>query len=658
MDPILLGSAFDAQWKELKKSICSNEHIGATMSGHNDRRLQIGLLVFSAAILCGGLAYLSLRAKGTEEKESYLNVTITGKNGASRLLNYSELEGLPLTSGNAAFENRMGNWDESAAYEGVLLSRFVEEAGGMAPGDVLRVTSTDGYVQEYSYYNVYPDSDQRSIQGDLILALSMDGKRIPDWLEGPRTVFLPEDGKFSNEDAKYTSALGQGYFLNPSAGGRMARNVWRIDVLAGPTSGQEWVLALLGSQIKNLSRTEFGTLSFDARTNLTDSEGKAWSGIALWRLLALVDGGEMRGENSFNQSYADSGYEIRLMGERSVSLESNEVAGNDAIIVADSLNGQALIDLPALASSNWSLAGLAKAELLPLWVLEVQGTQSRSLYLGDLCALQQVRGRAGFLKTTGAIVGPYDLVGVPLLTVLQQAGDLPGNYSVEVTAVDGYAMMLTQAEVEGRVNTYDAQGQSTGIGSLTSILFYEQNGSRDFSGRPLRLAFLGQGDTITDSHYWVKEVAKLTVKMPVKDWSVMLSGISEYVLNRTTFESGATCVEHRTALNVTIKGETHLYEGLPLWIILSIVDGKDDPEGHFLFNDDLARNGYQVRVVASDGFAATVNSTMLWRNDEIVLAYLRDGSVLTDEWPLRLVGNGLTSKQMVKNIARIEMVIQ
>ncbi len=628
------------------------------MSGHNNRKLQIGLVVFSAAILCGGLAYLSLRAKGTEEKETYLNVTITGKNGASRLVNYSELEGLPLTSGNAAFENRMGNWDEPAAYEGVLLSTLVGEAGGMAPGDVLRVTSTDGYVQEYSYYNVYPDSDLRSIQGDLILALSMDGKRIPDWVEGPRTVFLPEDGKFSNEDAKYTSALGQGYFLNPSAGGRMARNVWRIDVMAGPTSGQEWVLALVGSQIKNLSRTEFGTSSFDARTNLTDSEGKTWSGIGLWRLLALVDGGERRGENSFNLSYAQSGYEIRLTGKGYLSLESSQVAGNDAIIVADSLDGQALVDLPALASSNWSVPGLARAELFPLWVLTVQGAESTRLYLSEVTALERVRGRAGYLKTTGAIVGPYDVVGVPLLTLLRQAGDLPENYSVEVRAVDDYAMMLTQAEVEGKVNVYDAQGQSIGIGSLMSILLFEQNGSREFSGRPLRLAFVGQGDAITDSHYWVKEVVALTIKRPVKDWSVALSGISEYVLNRTTFESAATCVKHRTALNITIKGETHLYEGLPLWIIISIVDGKDDPEGHFLFDDDLARKGYQVRVVASDGFAATVNSTVLWRNDKIMLAYLEDGAVLTDGWPLRLVGNELTSKQMVKNIARIEMVLQ
>jgi len=628
------------------------------MSGHESRKLQIGLIVFAAAILCGGLAYLSLRGKGTNGKETYPNLTITGKNGVTHVLRYSQLEGLPSVSGNATFENRMGNWDEPANYEGVLLSRLVEEAGGMAAGDVLRVTSTDGYVQEYSYYNVYPDSDLHSIQGDLILALLMDGKSVPDWVEGPRTVFLPGDGKFGNEDARYTSALGQGYFLNPSAGGRMARNVWRIDILAGPTSGHEWVLSLVGSQTKNLSRTEFGTLSFDARANITDSQGKVWSGIALWRLLALVDGGERRGGDSFNLSYAQSGYEIRLTGESSLSLGSNQVASSDAIIVADSLDGHSLDDFPALASSNWSLAGLARAELLPLWVLSVEGARSSTLHLGEVRALEQVRGRGGYLKTTGAIVGPYDLVGVPLLTVLRQAGDLPGNYSVEVRAVDGYAMMLTQDEVEGTVNVYDAQGQRTGMGSLTSILYYEEDGNRQFSGMPLRLAFVGQGDAITDSHYWVKEVAKLTVIKPVKDWSVTLSGKSQYVLNRTAFESAATCVKHRTALNITMKGETHLYEGVPLWVIISIVDGKDDPEGHYLFDDDLARKGYEVRIVASDGFAATVNSTMLWRNDGIMLAYLKDGDVLTDEWPLRLVGNDLTSKQMVKNMARIEMVLQ
>ncbi len=627
------------------------------MPALESRKVEIGLLVFAAAVLCTGLAYLGFRARGTSETGTYPNVTITGKDGVTRVLRYSDLEALASVSGVVAFENRVGNWDAPATYEGVLVSRLVEEVGGMAPGDILRVSSTDGYLQEYSYFNVYPDSDLHSLQGHLILALSKDGTRIPGWEEGPRMVFLPDDGEFSNEDARYTSAAGQGYFLNPSAGGRMVRNVWRIDVLPGPAFGHEWFLWLAGSQTKNLSRTEFGTLCFDARVNVTDPQGRAWSGIALWRLLALIDGGKRRGEDSFNLSYAESGYEIRLTGEGSVSLESGRVAKNDAIVVADCMDGQPLAGPPVLACPDWVLADLARAELLPLWVLSVKGVTSRTLYFGEVTALEQVRGRGGYLKTTGAVVGPYELVGVPLLTVLRQAGDLPENYSVEVTGSDGYVMTLSRSEVEGKVRVYDVRGQSMGIGSLTSILYYEEDGSRRFSGMPLRLAFVGQGDAITDGHYWVKQVVGLRVVRPVKDWTVVLSGKSEYVLNRTTFQSAATCTKHRTALNVTIKGETHLYEGLPLWIIISIVDGKDDPEGHYLFDDDLARRGYEVRIVASDGFTATVNSTMLWRNDKIILAYLKDGDILTDEWPLRLVGEGLSSKQMVKNIARIEMVL-
>ena len=623
----------------------------------NGGKLQWILILSSIAILSGVIMYPYLTG-GNEEEGSYANVTILGKDGTRMVMKYKDLKDMPSVTGKVKFENRLGNWGQVETFEGVLMSDLVEKAGGISPGDILRVTSTDGYYQDYDYHNIYPDSDWHDMQGNLILAYSSEGKEIPYWVEGPRTVFLPSDEEFSNEDAKRTSGLGQGYFLNPSAGGRMVRNSWKLEVMHFREPEDEWCLSLMGSLLKNLSRTEFEVMASDFRENVTDVQGRVWSGIPVWRLLGLVDGGPMRGENSYNLTYATSGYEVKFTGNQVYSLDSREAVGNASIIVADMLDGEVPDDGPVLVFPSMSVTGLVQAEFFPLWKVRVEGTESRELFLSEVMDLGEITGIAGYLKTTGAVRGPYEIVGVPLLSVIKEACEILGNYSIEVEAIDGYTMMLSQDEVEGRVDVYDDQGNKVGTGGVTSILYYEQDGSRDFSGMPLRMAYMGGGGQITDGHYWVKQVARLTVKKAVTDWSIELSGKLNYVLNRTTFVSAATCEAHRVGINITSKGETHRYEGLPLWVIISIIDGKVDTEGHYLFDDDLAREGYEVRISASDGFSTTLNSSMIWRNDGIILAHLMDGEVLPEgKWPLKLVGEGLSGKDRIGNIAKIELVL-
>ncbi len=617
----------------------------------------MALILCSVLILVLGLWFLRLQGK-QNAKGSYPNLTLVGKEGDELVLDYSSLKSLSSTSGRVRSQNKLGNWGNTEAFRGVPMEVLVEMVGGMNPGDELRVTSHDGYYQDYTYYNVYPDLDLLSIQGQFIMACVSDEEEIPKWSHGPRTIFLAPDEEFSNTDAMYTSGIGQGYFSNPSAGGRSVRNAWKVEVRPGRSPGEEWVLSMIGSTSKNLSRTEFETLGHGLRRNVTDPQGNLWEGVPLWRLLGLIDGDPRRGDDSFNNSYAQLGYEVRLQGNSEFSLRSQEVAQNDAMVVADRLNGSSLAQHPALASPDWSVEGLHRLQFFPLWVVRVEGEEIRELFYSELLNLGSVRGYGGYLKTTGAVVGPYDANGIPLLSVLQVAGDIPQNFSLEIRAVDGYTITLTEEQVRGQVDVYDLAGNKVGFGGVTAVLIYEQNGSRDFSGQPFRLAYLGEGDDfVTDSHFWTKEVIGLRIKKAIKDWTVELVGLTRYLLNRTTFESAATCERHRAAVNLTSRNVTSLYEGLPLWVAISIIDGKEDPEGHYFFNDDLAREGYQVLITASDGFTATIESSLVWRNDRIILAHLKDGEVLEDGWPLRVVGEGLTSKQSIKGVSRIELVL-
>ncbi len=60
------------------------------------------------------------------------------------------------------------------------------------------------------------------------------------------------------------------------------------------------------------------------------------------------------------------------------------------------------------------------------------------------------------------------------------------------------------------------------------------------------------------------------------------------------------------------------------------MDGGDSAAGHYRFNDSLARKGYKVLVISKDGFAAELESSLIARNDEIILAYKKNGKYLSE----------------------------
>ena len=78
-----------------------------------------------------------------------------------------------------------------------------------------------------------------------------------------------------------------------------------------------------------------------------------------------------------------------------------------------------------------------------------------------------------------------------------------------------------------------------------------------------------------------------------------------------------------------------------------------------MFNDDLAAQGYTVRLVAVDGTTVDIDSKLMARNDDVVLAYVKNGQELPmdSEGPLRLVGSALPSRRdSLKQIVEIQLV--
>lgn len=162
-----------------------------------------------------------------ESKEPKIKVI---SQDTEREFSLGELSLLPSMEASSSFKNQFGNLRGQGLYVGVPVSVLLDYVGGIDPGQILTVTCSDGYSQDFSYDNVYPSPEWAELQGTMLIAFGKDGAVPPDWQEGPRLVFAPPDGVYSNDDCALTSCPGQGWHIYKSAGGRWARFVSEIEV--------------------------------------------------------------------------------------------------------------------------------------------------------------------------------------------------------------------------------------------------------------------------------------------------------------------------------------------------------------------------------------------------------------------------------------------
>jgi 3',5'-cyclic AMP phosphodiesterase CpdA len=146
-------------------------------------------------------------------------------------LSLTDLIGMDTVESWSSFQNQFDNWRGYGYYLGVKISDLVGLVGEMGVSDIVRVTAFDGYSQDFSYDNVYPNASWYDAQGDMVLAFGLNGTNVLDWEDGMRLVMLPADEAFSNDDCLTTSAPGMGYHVYPSAGARWVRFVSFIEVI-------------------------------------------------------------------------------------------------------------------------------------------------------------------------------------------------------------------------------------------------------------------------------------------------------------------------------------------------------------------------------------------------------------------------------------------
>jgi DMSO/TMAO reductase YedYZ molybdopterin-dependent catalytic subunit len=464
---------------------------------------------------------------GCTSEEKVPPLSVVGITGDLYEFSLKSITNLPSVSGQSSYENSFGNIGGSGEYKGVKISSIAEEVGGIQQGDLLRVISTDGYSQIFTYDNIHPPSvEANSSQGTMILAYEFNGKMVPEWEDGYLIAFLPPDNTYSTEDHQSTTSL-------------------EYSDKAASTRWVKWV-----------TKMEF-----------------------------------IREEET-----------VLFVGEKNHSLSYSQL------------------------------------EQLP-----------------------SVSGSGSYLKTTGEVVGPFNFKGVDIISTLNLMINTTVDFSIETIASDGYKFKFTKSQTYGNVSLFDQNGEEIGHGgpeNTTLTLVYSEDGEPLSAGNggPFRMVYLGENSPITEGHFWVMFVDTIIIGRGVLDWTITLSGLTEFEVGLDDFDSIVYCGDqvHNASYQYT-DGENEItYEGMPLWVALSIIDGGESGDGHYVFNDTLASQGYTVTIFSKDGTNLTLSSSVTTRNDSLILAHVKNGQILpSEEFPVRLVSKDLPQSQWISRITVI-----
>jgi len=444
--------------------------------------------------------------------------------------------------------------------------------------------------------------------------------------------------------------------------------------VAASEEATTWDLELVGAINNTISNSTFESCVGCHGVSYTDSENNEWEGIPLWYLMGDVDDTVTHGTGAFNDTLASDGdgYDVKIIAGDGYSktLDSTYLAENNSYIVACYLNGTPLPELtddgkpfaplklvgPYL-SGGQKVGNIARIELdvavaPPQADLTLIGSETKFYSLNEVKAMPAYTAIGGFEKSTGAIVGPYTYTGVNLTYLTDLVGGITPSNSIKITASDGYSMTYTYDQVMGGITICSTNEEETDE-PLTMVLAYEENGSQipDEYGGPLRIAFIRPDSPITDGHFWIKYVNKIEILSSVEEWDMTLRGAIVDIMDRSTFESCVGC----HSVYWTDDNDRN-WRGIPLWLLVGVVDDDVNEEATHYFNDALADQGYNITVIASDGYSKTFNSTFVKRNDNIILVNELNGTALPDtDWPLKFTGSGLAKNENVKQVVEIQL---
>jgi DMSO/TMAO reductase YedYZ molybdopterin-dependent catalytic subunit len=204
------------------------------------------------------------------------------------------------------------------------------------------------------------------------------------------------------------------------------------------------------------------------------------------------------------------------------------------------------------------------------------------------------------------------------------------HYKVNVIASDGWSATLDSADIarnDGYILANTLNGDPLPL--LTQ------------SGKPCWPLYL-KGSAVFGGQQvgGVVQITLTDMPAPPSGWTLQMLGDIGDTITQAEFEAALACPSSPHYREWTdIDG--NVWSGVPLWVLVGTVDDIETGS-HWTFNDDVASENYTIKVIASDNFTKSFSSLAVARSDNYIVANECNGDPLTDKWPLRLVGPGVT----------------
>lgn len=432
-----------------------------------------------------------------------------------------------------------------------------------------------------------------------------------------------------------------------------------------------WSITLKGALTETVDQDYFEDgIACGHVATYTDENGGVWSGMPLWYLVGLVDDDKRHGSGAFNEELAAEGYSIKIISSDgySINLQSESVANNDEIIVANTLNGTELPetigekDKPCWplrlvgpdVSAGQLIGAISTIELVGLpepsgeWEITLSGAFNRTL--------TQAEFEDGVKCHGGSYTDGDDQVwtGMSLWYLVGVVDDMEaGNHWTlnETRVAEGYTVRVSDA------SGFNATFNSADIAGSDAYLVADKMNAApltdDGKTWPLKLV----GPSLTNKQK-IGSIASITLEgLPGEstesEWTLALEGpqISD-LLTKEEFEE---CGYHVKTYNDGVS----TWSGVPLKVLCGWVD-DDIMHGSGAFNIGLAQTGYTV-IVSSGGenpYSKEFTSQEIMANplNYIVANKVNGTPIEGSAYPLRLVGEGAAGSKSIGNVQKIQLV--
>jgi hypothetical protein len=319
------------------------------------RRIGIGAAAIVIVVLIAVAIAGAVVPGGTPQAAAADPIVLTVQHEGVVVKTYTlDVQALTAYSGYAGFITTGGTVNGPDPVTGVSLVTVLQDAGlTMTSAQSLDVHADDGFGGTLGYdmvvngapYGMFnaTTKEAESAKEPLaaILVYLRDG-----------VALVPFDAAHPDGEGPLRFYMAQADDMNQvMEGSDSVKDVSILNLRDQPVT--DWELKLVGLKIKGKRQvaTENRLAIQTCATPNCHKSGwpaqggaYAWTGVPLWRLIGVVDGGARHLGHSYNAALARKGYRIRLYNAagKYVTIGSKGTVYRDGIIMANQLNGAAL----------------------------------------------------------------------------------------------------------------------------------------------------------------------------------------------------------------------------------------------------------------------------------------------------------------------------